>query len=265
MMHAPVLRAQDLCYHVADRLILAPLSLTLSPGQWLAVVGPNGAGKSTLLKLLAGHLPASQGWIELCGRLLGQWSARERAQQLAVLHPREPLPAFALRLKDYVALGRTPYQDWLGRMRPGDWQLVQEALAQTGLTPLAEQDIRCLSSGEWQKAQLARALAQTPRCLLLDEPTSHLDIQAEVEIMHLLRQQVQAGLAVMTILHDLNLAAHFSDALLLLHHGRVQAQGPPSAVMRPEVLTQVYGPFWAVETSASGRPRIRPHYEGFSP
>lgn len=258
----PRLSAEELSYQISGRIILAPLSLSLQAGQWLTLVGPNGAGKSTLLKLLAGLLPSHSGSIWLSGRPLSHWSARERARHIAVLNPREPLPAFALSLEEYVTLGRSPHQDWLGRMRQQDWQELKRALQQTGLESLAQQDIRSLSSGEWQKAQLARALAQKPQFLLLDEPTSHLDIQAEVEIMHLLRRQVQAGLSVLTILHDLNLAAHFSDQILLLHKGRLRAQGTPASVMVPELLTEIYGPFWEIEKTASGRPLLRPHYEG---
>ena len=262
MSTSTLLKAENLSFRVAEKQLLNPLHLEIKAGTVTVLVGPNGAGKSTLLKLLAGVLKPSTGQVRLSEKPLADWSAQERARHLAVMNPREPLPSFPLTLREYVSLGRSPYQDWLGRMRPQDLECLGSALQDCGLVRFQNRDIRSLSSGEWQKVQLARALAQAPQVLLLDEPTSHLDIQAEVEVMHLLRTLSQTGLGIFVILHDLNLAAHFSDQLLLLHQGQLEAQGPANTVLRPEVLERIYGPYWEVEPGKAGKPLLRPHYEG---
>jgi len=257
---AQLLAATQVGFCLAERFLLQGVSLSLQAGEILALVGPNGAGKSTLLKLLAGLLKPSTGQVQLLARPLGDYSAPERARHMAVINPREALPAFPLRLSEYVALGRSPFQDWLGRLRAADQQILTQALARCELNALAEQEVQSLSSGEWQKAQLARALAQTPQLLLLDEPTAHLDIQAEVQVMRLLREIAGQQVGIVVVLHDLNLAAHFADQLLLLHRGQVVAQGPPETVMRPDLLREIYGSFWQLERSRSGKPLLRPDY-----
>jgi len=256
----PLLTASQLGFALGARALVKGISLSLRPGEILALVGPNGAGKSTLLKLLAGLLTPSAGQVQLLGRPLVDYPAPERARHVAVINPREALPAFPLRLGEYVALGRTPFQDWLGRLSATDRQVLAQVLERCDLTPLAEQMVQSLSSGEWQKAQLARALAQTPQLLLLDEPTAHLDIQAEVQVMRLLREIAGNQVGIVVVLHDLNLAAHFADQLLLLHQGQTVAQGPADAVIRPELLADIYGSFWQLERSNSGKPLLRPDY-----
>jgi iron complex transport system ATP-binding protein len=260
MSHS-LLDAHSLGFSTAGRCLLQGISLQLLPGQILALIGPNGAGKSTLLRLLAGLLSPSQGHVSLLGKALEHYSVPERARFVAVINPREPLPAFPLSLREYVALGRSPFQDWLGRFREEDQVAIESALQRCDLSDLAEQEVQALSSGEWQKAQLARALAQTPQLLLLDEPTAHLDIQAEVRVMRLLKEIAQAQVGVIVVLHDLNLAAHFADQLLLLHQGQMRAQGAAQAVMQAELLAEIYGPYWQLEQSQTGKPLLRPDYE----
>lgn len=255
-----LLGASQLGFALGARFLVKEVSLRLMPGEILALVGPNGAGKSTLLKLLAGLLTPSSGQVQLLERPLADYTAPERARSMAVINPRETLPAFPLRLSDYVALGRSPFQDWLGRLSAADQVIVAEALQRCELTALAGQEVQSLSSGEWQKAQLARALAQTPQLLLLDEPTAHLDIQAEVQVMRLLREIAGNQVGIVVVLHDLNLAAHFADHLLFLHQGQVRAQGAADAVMLPELMAEIYGSFWQLERSRSGKPLLRPDY-----
>lgn len=255
-----LLVASQLAFALGERPLVQGVSFRLAPGEILALVGPNGAGKSTLLKLLAGLIRPTAGDVQLLDKPLGQYSAPERARHLAVINPRETLPAFPLPLSEYVALGRSPFQDWLGRASLADQHLVNQALARCDLTSLAGQEVQHLSSGEWQKAQLARALAQTPCLLLLDEPTAHLDIQAEVQVMRLLREIAAEQVGVVVVLHDLNLASHFADQLLLLHQGRVLAQGDAERVMQPRLLAEIYGSFWQLERSKSGKPLLRPDY-----
>jgi iron complex transport system ATP-binding protein len=262
---APVwLEARHLSCTLSGRQILADISLQIPAGQLTTLTGPNGVGKSTLLRLLSGYLSPDQGEVILAGQPLTRWPLKIRAHHLAVVTSREIPPAFAFSVKDYVALGRSPYQDWLGSVRSRDQEQVSQALERVGLTAQQKQDVRALSSGEWQRAQLARALAQESAGLLLDEPTAHLDIGAEVEMLHLLRELSRSGLAIFAILHDLSLAAHFGDQLLLLHQGRLRASGTAHEVLRPELLSEIYGPYWEIGESVSGHPILHPCYEGHS-
>jgi iron complex transport system ATP-binding protein len=254
------LEAQNLGYCHRNRWLLRDIALTLQSGQHLAVIGPNGAGKSTLLRLLAGGLRPSQGQVLLQRRPLTDLPRLEIAQQLAVVNPREVPPAFAMAAAEYVSLGRTPYRSPWAASTAVEQERVQQLLSHCDLDTRAQTPVQALSSGEWQKLQLARALAQTPQVLLLDEPNAHLDLRAQIQMMVQLQNQARSGLALISVLHDLNLAAHFCDVLLLLDQGRLQVLGSPAEVLTPAHLDAVYGPCWHVQPTATGRPILTPRY-----
>lgn len=259
-MSPPLLAAQDVGYRLGSQWLLQALDLSIQAGEHLAIIGPNGAGKSTLLRLLAGGLQPSQGKIWLQGQPLEQIPRAAVARQLAVVNPREVPPAFTMGAAEYVALGRTPYHSPWAKTTPEEQALISQLLATCELSEQAHTPVQALSSGEWQKLQLARALAQTPQILLLDEPNAHLDLRAQIQMMKQLQTQTQSGLALISVLHDLNLAAHFCDHLVLLHQGRLQAVGTPAQVLTSAHLDRVYGPCWQIQPTATGRPVLTPRY-----
>ncbi|HEY8393832.1 MAG TPA: ABC transporter ATP-binding protein [Thermaerobacter sp.] len=221
--------------------VLDGLSLRVRPGEWLGILGPNGSGKTTLLRAISGYLPARAGHVLIEGQPLSAYTVRERARRMAAVGAELPLDV-PLRVAEYVALGRTPHLDGWGREGRRDWQVVGEAMARTGVAALADRPVTRLSAGERQKVMIARALAQEPRILLVDEPTSHLDIRHQLEIMDLFAGlRTRLGLTLIAVLHDINLAALYCDRLVLLREGRVFAAGEPDRVITAENIRQVYG------------------------
>lgn len=235
------LKVEKLRFAVAGKTLLAPLDFELEPGQSLGIVGPNGAGKSTLLRLLSGYLKASAGSVWLEQQAIQDLPAMQRARLLAVVNPREELPPFAMLTLEYLKLGRAPWQNWLGNWSDQDQKALRLAIERTGVSHLLSEGLQELSSGEWQRVQLARALTQTPRLLLLDEPTSHLDIAAQIQVMHLLSQLKSEGMGMICVIHDLNLAAQYMDRLLLLQQGRLLVAGSPHQVLNRTHLETAYG------------------------
>lgn len=221
--------------------VLDGFSLRVGPGEWLGILGPNGSGKTTLLRAISGYLPARAGHVLIEGRPLAAYSSSERARRMAAVGADLPLDV-PLRVVEYVALGRTPHLGGWGREGPRDWRAVGEAMERAGVAALAERPITRLSAGERQKVMIARALAQEPRILLVDEPTSHLDIRHQMEIMDLFADlRDRLGLTLIAVLHDINLASLYCDRLVLLREGRVFAAGEPARVITAECIRQVYG------------------------
>jgi iron complex transport system ATP-binding protein len=221
--------------------VLRDVSLHLAPGQVLGVVGPNGVGKSTLLKAASGVLTPFEGDVLLEGEMLAALSPAKRAQAIAVvaqaLHLPESFPAI-----DVVLMGRTPYLGWLGREGISDYEIALEAMITTRTDQFMDRRVGELSGGEQQRVLIARALAQSPRILLLDEPTAHLDLKHQEEVLSLVRSlAVEQGLAVMVTLHDLNLVARFADTVALLSDGEIRKMGAPVEVLTPDELAAVYG------------------------
>lgn len=238
------------------RTVLTDARLSVEPGTWLAVVGPNGAGKSTLLRAIAG-LVRHEGRVLLDGADVATLSTRDRARIVAFA-PQVPLLPEGVRVREYVMLGRTPHHALLGGPREDDRRVVDEALDSLDLTALAGRSLRELSGGERQRAVLARALAQQPRLLLLDEPTASLDLghaQQVLELVDRLRREHQ--LTVIATLHDLALAGQYADAVLLLAGGRVVGAGTPEQVLTAQVLAEYYGAHAEV-TSGPGGVRVHP-------
>jgi iron complex transport system ATP-binding protein len=222
--------------------------LTLAKGELVAVVGPNGSGKTTLLRLLLGVLVPERGEVAVLGRPLRAWDRRDLARVIAVMVQREE-PAFPLRVNEAVMLGRYPHLGPLGAPRAADRDAVERALSRCDVAALAERWTASLSGGEWQRARIARALAQEPQALVLDEPTANLDIGHEMQLFELVSELAHGdGLAALVVTHHLNLAARFADRVLVLHRGRVAASGSAAQVIRREVLETVFG--WPLEVTA---------------
>ena len=237
----PVLRGRGLTFaHPrAEEAAVRDVSLSVTPGQLLAVVGPNGAGKTTLLRLLTGSLSPQQGEVRLDDRPLDELDDRERARALAVVPQSESSP-FPVTVREMVGMGRYAHLGPWERTGAHDRAVVERALERCAVAELADRQLGELSGGERQRARIARALAQEAPILLLDEPTSGLDLRYRMELFHLLRELRGEGLAVLVITHDLNLAARFADRLLLLDRGRATARGAPESVLSREALEAVY-------------------------
>ncbi|MGH7863458.1 MAG: heme ABC transporter ATP-binding protein, partial [Candidatus Binataceae bacterium] len=216
------------------------ISMEVAAGEMLAIVGPNGAGKSTLLKVLGGTLQAWSGDVELMGRPLPSYQRRELARTVAMV-AQESAVAFSFTVLEVVLMGRAPH---LGRLRfetARDLEAARVALEQMGLLELAHRSVHELSGGERKRVFLARALAQEPRVVLLDEPTAFLDLKHVAQIFALFRAlKAERGAAVVATLHDLNAAAHYADRVLLLKDGAMVACGTPQDVFTAERLRHVY-------------------------
>ncbi|AVT57734.1 Fe(3+) dicitrate ABC transporter ATP-binding protein FecE [Pectobacterium versatile] len=233
------LTTQNLTAGYGDKRILDGLSLSLPAGKITALLGPNGCGKSTLLKCFAKLLTPESGTIQLNGKSLSTFSARQLSRHLALL-PQQHLTPEGITVRDMVAYGRSPWLSMWGRLSPDDRQRVQLAMEKTHIVDLANKRLTDLSGGQRQRAFLAMLLAQDTPVVLLDEPTTYLDINHQVELMKLLRELNQAGKTVVTVLHDLNQASRYCDHLVMLADGRVMAEGSPHEVMKPELLQRVF-------------------------
>lgn len=239
-----------------NKSILSGVTLTAPQAAITGLIGPNGAGKSTLLTALLGLVP-STGTARFETRDLPTMPRRERAR-LAAFVEQSGSTEERLSVRDVVALGRIPFQSALSAATtPEDDAVIAAALAETEMTAFAHRRFDTLSGGEQQRVHIARALAQQPRLLLLDEPTSHLDISAQLHLLALLRRKAAAGATILVALHDLNLAARFCDHLVLLAEGRVATEGSPEAVLTPERLQRIYGvQARLLPDPVSGRPVI---------
>lgn len=236
---------------------LQAMNFSLHRGELLAIIGPNASGKSTLLKLLAGLLLPDAGAVLVDGRPVGALNLRERARRIAVVQQESPL-LFPIRVLPFVLQGRYAYLRALGFEGQDDLEVARQALVATRTGHLAERLVQELSGGEKQRVLLARALAQEPELLLLDEPTLHLDIGFQVELLRLVQQLARReGYAVALVSHELNLAAEFADSVLLLHQGRTLRLGPPAEVLERELLEQVFETELEVFVQPdTGRPRV---------
>lgn len=245
-------------YPRATREALSGVSFTAPAGAVTAVVGPNGSGKSTLVRVLLRRLSPRAGRVEIDARALDTFDARALARRVAVVPQRESA-VFSLPVHEYVALGRYPHEGPWRAATQRDAALVDQAMADAGVTELAARDILALSGGEWQRARIARALAQGGDALVLDEPTTFLDVGHEMGMFELLASLSRTGRAVLVISHQLNLIARFADAMVLLHDGRVAAAGPPHVVMQATTLERVYQwPLVVTRDPAVGAPALVP-------
>jgi len=240
-----------------SRTVLKGLDLQVSQGEFLAVVGPNGSGKSTLVRAISRGLKPAAGRILLQGREINRLTARELARQMAVV-AQDTAIGFDFTVEEIVTLGRLPYRSRLWGETEQDRAAVRRALLATGTEPLADRLVTQLSGGERQRAMIARALAQEPSLLILDEPTAHLDISHQVEVLDLCRRLNQErGLTVLAVLHDLNLAAQYASRVLLLRDGATYATGVPATVLTEANIEAVYGSrVQVVQHPVEGTPHV---------
>lgn len=233
------LKTDNLTVGYGDKRILDDVSLTLPAGQITALLGPNGCGKSTLLKCFARLLTPWSGNITLGAQSLAALNARQLARHLALL-PQQHMTPEGISVRELVSYGRSPWLPRWGRLSKRDHQHVDAALALTSTTHLADSRLSDLSGGQRQRAFLALVLAQDTPVVLLDEPTTYLDINHQVELMRLMQMLKSAGKTVVTVLHDLNQASRYCDHLVILAQGNVVAQGDPQTIMTPALLHQVF-------------------------
>ncbi|RFS45626.1 ABC transporter ATP-binding protein [Micromonospora craniellae] len=231
------LRASDLSMAIDRQPIVSDVDITVGPGEVVGLVGPNGSGKSTLLRGVYRVLRPEAGHVEIDGHDVWTLSAKSAARRVAAL-VQEPAGDFDFDVREIVRMGRSPYLSVLRPASATDERIVTDALARVGAAPLAGRRFRTLSGGEKQRVLLARALAQQPDLLVLDEPTNHLDVRHQLETLDLMRR---LGIATLTALHDLNLAAAYCDRLYVLTAGRVVASGPPEDVLSPDLVGTVFG------------------------
>src|SRR5512143_4017063 len=258
-----MLKIKNLSASYGDRPVLHDITLEVASGEVLALIGPNGSGKSTLIRAVSGVVPIQNGHVHVGGKALAQLSTMERARYLAVVPQARNMPP-AFSVYESILLGRTPYLGWLGRSGEHDHERVRYALQHTQLAPLAERLVGELSGGEQQLVLLGRALAQDTPVLLLDEPTTHLDLQHQEQLIHLVRElAVGRNLAVLMVLHDLNLASLYADRVSLLVEGEIQATGTPAEVLTEATLSRVYNvPVHVIPHPEYGNPLILPDGRG---
>jgi iron complex transport system ATP-binding protein len=238
----PILSASHLSfsYSGAGPSVLRDLSLEIPAGQITAILGPNGSGKTTLLRLLLGVLRPQSGQIHLAGRVLSSYPRRERGQLLGLV-PQDEHIAFDFSVLEYTLLGRAPYLGTLQMPGEADRQMALQSLSAVGLEPLQDRSMPNLSGGERQLAVLARALAQQPQLLLMDEPTAHLDLANQARLLEIMHSLVAQGVTLVLTTHDPGLAASVAGHAVLMHQGQVLAAGPPSSVLTAEKLSETYG------------------------
>jgi len=223
------------------RNVLSDIRFELPEGRVLALIGPNGCGKTTLIRAISGVLPAIRGDLHVNGTDLLAASQAERARLVAVVPQSTHIPP-AFLVEDAVLMGRTPFLDWMGKTSNQDMEIAHDAMEKTDVAQFAGRYCGDLSSGERQRVTLARALAQDTPVLLMDEPTSHLDLRYQIEFLELtLKLATETGKTVMAALHDLNLAARFGDEVLAMKSGRMVMHGETRAVLNPRTLESIYG------------------------
>jgi iron complex transport system ATP-binding protein len=244
------LQAVSFRYPGGENDALSEVSLEVDRGTHLALVGPNGAGKSTLLRIITGVLTAQRGIVTVQGREVSRWRRRDLARTVAVVSQSGEVDS-DIRVRDLVGMGRNPHVKAWAPLAARDRRIVEECLEAVDLAALVDRRAGELSGGELQRARLARALAQEPALLLLDEPTAHLDLGHETRFMELVRQLTQKkSLTVVGITHHLNTASRYADHMLLLSHGSVVASGRPEAVLQPDTLDRAFG--WPVHVADLG-------------
>ncbi|MDA3642624.1 ABC transporter ATP-binding protein [Saccharopolyspora indica] len=235
------LQANEVTVRFGDRVVLDGVDLAVSDGEWVALVGRNGCGKTTLLRALGGLHAPDAGEVLVRGRALRALSRRQIAREVAVL-PQSMPSVPGLTVRQLVRQGRYAVRGPLGMLAGGDDAQVREAMAVTGVEPCADELVDRLSGGERQRVRLALALAQDTSILLLDEPTTYLDIGHQLEVLELVRRlQRERGLSVVTVLHDLEQAARYADRVVALRDGAVHTEGPTAEVVDEELLAAVFG------------------------
>ncbi|WP_425060050.1 Ferric enterobactin transport ATP-binding protein FepC [Sporomusa carbonis] len=256
---SPLLKVNMLTAGYNQAVVMEGINLSLCPGQFLSVVAPNGTGKTTLIRCLAGVLPPIKGAISLCGCDITCYSRRDLAKVVAVAGQNEQ--GFDYTVRETVAMGRYPHSARFTGETQEDRDIIEQALLQVGMWEKRDINFNRLSQGERQKVTIARALAQCPKILLLDEPTSHLDIRNQIEVLRLVKRLVNdRRLAVLAVIHDINLAVHFSTHLALLNNGKMIAYGRTGDVLSVDILRGMYGVDFKLHRDAKGL-FLQPDYD----
>ncbi|WP_399082172.1 ABC transporter ATP-binding protein [Streptomyces sp. BBFR2] len=237
---APRLAARGVTVGYGERTVIDTLDVTVPQGVVTTIIGPNGCGKSTLLRTLSRLLKPSSGSVVLDGDDIGRLKTRDVAKKLGLL-PQSPVAPEGLTVADLVARGRHPHQGWLRQWSSDDASVVERALEMTGVADLADRAVDTLSGGQRQRVWISMTLAQGTGLLLLDEPTTYLDLAHAIDVLDLVDDLHEAGRTVVMVLHDLNLAARYSDNLIVMKAGSVLAQGHPRDVITAELLDEAFG------------------------
>ncbi len=251
----PFLEARDLSVRLSGRRILHELSFSLDAGRWYGVVGPNGSGKTTLLRALGGLLPYD-GLLTLEGRDLSAWPPRELARRLAFVRQSFGL-GFDFTVEELVLLGRSPHKNWLSAYDRADRDLVAHALSAVDLEGFEDRSMLALSGGEQRRVLLAQALAQGADVLLLDEPTTHLDVHHRFEFLDHVRRLADDGTTVVGVFHEFETAVRYTDAVLVLYEGRAHGFGPAADVLTADLIERVFRMESRRAVDEDGRPEIR--------
>lgn len=234
------IQVKQLSVGYGSKIIVKNFDLAIREGEILTIIGPNGSGKSTLLKAVTGLLPYHSGEVLLNGRELRSWPHKEVSQQIAVLPQLHEAPG-DFTVEELIAYGRMPHQSWFKTDSAEDRAIVADAMAKTGVTKFAKRRIHQLSGGELQRVWLALALAQRPRLLFLDEPTTYLDIAYQLEMMGLVQELCKRdGLGIVMVLHDLSQALDISDRVIIIKDGQKYDEGPPEEVINCRMMNEVY-------------------------
>ena len=251
------LALRGVAMQLGPRSVLAGVDLEVNAGEVVGLLGRNGAGKTTLLRVACGLLQPDAGSVSIEGRAARTFSRRERARAVALV-PQESAFAFPFSVAEVVLMGRAPHLGWLGFEGARDLEAARAAMQRLGIADAADRSILELSGGERQLAVVARALAQEPRLLLLDEPTAFLDLRHRIEVLTRVREFAAAGGGALVVSHDLGVAARFCDRLVLLGGGRVLAAGTPAEVLVPERLREAFGIEAAILRDPGGQPVVVP-------
>lgn len=253
----PILQGSGIQKSLGGKQVLKNIDTTIYHGECFGIIGPNGSGKSTLVKLLSGADSEYEGEITYHQRKLSSYTRKQLARQIAVLQ-QEALPPIGFTVQEVIEMGRYPYQNWLGEDTEDSGSIIENIIRELDLGHLVDRPIDRLSGGERQRVALAKTAAQQPELLMLDEPTTYLDIGYQQQMMEYIRKwQQRSNLTVIAVLHDLNLAALYCDRIMVLHNGRVVETGTPEEVFREDLLEEVYGIRPAiVRHPVSGVPQI---------
>ena len=244
---------QDVKMSFDGRVVLEGVDLTIQPGELVGLIGPNGAGKSTLLRLIAKLIPPDQGVITLEGKEVQNLNHKSVAQKVALV-PQQAQLAFSFPVREVILMGRHPHLSRFQTEGAEDYRITREAMALTDTEQFSERPVTELSGGERQRVLLARALAQKPRLLLLDEPTANLDLKYQLRVLSLVRRLTAQGIAALAAIHDLNLAGRFCNRLILLDRGKIRVVGTPWEVLTEAHLEPVYG----LHVRVQGDPNLGP-------
>jgi len=251
------INVQNLSHAYGDLPVLNNITFSVSKGDFFIIIGPNGSGKTTLMKMLSGILKPQNGQLEIMGRSIDKYTRKNLAQTIAFVPQTIPVD-FPFTVTEIVLMGRSPYLGILGLEQEIDLEIAQRAITFTGIEHLAHRKLDQLSGGEQQRVFIARAICQQPQVILLDEPTSSLDLAHQVRLMDLMeRLKTDKGVTVVMVSHDVNLAAMYGNRLLLLNQGQIMRLGPPEEVLTFQTLEETYGCTLLVDESPLGKiPRV---------